>query len=90
MCNVIYNIISKIIANYLKPLLPSLISQEQSCYVEGRQILDSNILSHELIHSLNYSKKLGMLIKMDISKAFDSLSWDYIHGTLLAFGFPLP
>ena len=39
-CNVLDKIITKIIANYLNPLLPSLISVEQTGYVEGQQILD--------------------------------------------------
>jgi hypothetical protein len=28
-----------------------------------------------------------MLLKLDLSKAFDKLSWDYIRAMLLAFGF---
>jgi len=52
LCNVIYKIISKVIASQLKPLLPLLISLEQSSYVEGRKITDGIILTHEIIHSL--------------------------------------
>jgi exonuclease III len=52
LCNVIYKIITKVIANRLKPLLPTIISNEQSGYVEGRQIMDSVILANEVIHSL--------------------------------------
>jgi exonuclease III len=52
LCNVIYKIISKVIALRLKPILPFIISKEQSGYVEGRQIMDSIILVHEVIHSL--------------------------------------
>lgn len=78
LCNVIYKVISKVIANRLKPLLPMLISPEQSGYVEGRQIMDGIILLHEIIHTLKNSKQAGMLLKLDLSKAFDKLSWNYI------------
>lgn len=87
LCNVIYKLITKVIANRLKPLLPLLISPEQTDYVEGRQILDGIILSNEVIHSLKLLKKPGMLLKLDLSKAFDKLSWNYIQKMLLAFGF---
>jgi hypothetical protein len=46
LCNVIYKVITKVIATRLKPILPYLISKEQSGYVEGRQIMDSVILAH--------------------------------------------
>lgn len=87
LCNIMYKLISKILANMLKPLLPLLISPEQTWYVEGRQILDGIILSHEVIHSLKVLKKPGMILKLDLSKAFDKLSWPYINQMLLAFGF---
>lgn len=87
LCNVIYKVISKVIANRLKPLLSILISQEQFGYVEGRYILDGIILTHEVIHSLKHSKQAGMLLKIDLSKAFDKLSWLYIDKMLLAFDF---
>jgi hypothetical protein len=87
LCNVIYKLLTKIIATRLKPILPFIISQEQSGYVEGRQILDSVILAHEVIHSLHSTKSPGMLLKLDLSKDFDKLSWSYLKSTLLAFGF---
>eukprot|EP00253_Pinus_taeda_P018686 PITA_18686 len=87
LCNVLYKVISKVIANRLKPLLPMLISPEQSGYAEGRQIMDGIILTHEIIHLLKQSKQAGMLLKLDLSKAFDKLSWPYIHHMLKAFGF---
>eukprot|EP00253_Pinus_taeda_P029276 PITA_29276 len=87
LCNIIYKIVSKVVALRLKPLLPGIISPEQSGYVEGRQITDGIILSHEIIHSLKLSKKPSMLLKIDLSKAFDSISWDYMQKILSAFGF---
>ena len=87
LCNVFYKIITKVVANHLKPLLPSLISLEQNGYVEGEQILDGIILDHEVIHSLKLTKNPSMLFKLDLSKAFDELNWTYNEKTLLAFGF---
>lgn len=49
--------------------------------------MDGIILTHEIIHSLKQSKKSGMLLKIDLSKAFDSLIWKYIQKMLLAIGF---
>ena len=74
-------------ANRLTPLLPLLISPEQSGYVEGRQILDGIILVHKVVHSVKTSKISGMILKLDMSKAFDKLSWTFIEKILLAFGF---
>jgi hypothetical protein len=89
LCNVIYKLLTKVIAQRLKPLLPLIISPEQSGYVEGRKILDSVILAHEVIHSLQSTGTPGMLLKLDLSKAFDKLSWAYMKSILLAFGFAL-
>lgn len=74
LCNIIYKIVSKVVALRLKPVLPFIISPEQSGYVEGRKITDGIILTYEIIHSLKQSKKPVMLLKIDLSKAFDSIS----------------
>ena len=55
--------------------------------MEGRQILDGIILSHEVFHSLKASKIPGMILKLDLSKAFDKLNWAFIEKMLLAIGF---
>lgn len=60
LCNVIYKLISKALANRLKPLLPLLILPEQTGYVKGHQIMDGIILSNEVIHSLKLLKNPGM------------------------------
>jgi hypothetical protein len=49
--------------------------------------MDSVILAHEVIHSLHSTKTPGMLLKLDLSKDFDKLSWNYLRSSLLAIGF---
>ena len=83
----VYKIISKVVANRLKPLLPSLIYVEQASYVEERQILNNIIQAHEVVHSLTINRKVGMIMQLHIAKAYDKLSWNYIRKILIAFGF---
>jgi len=87
LCNVVYKIISKIIANRLKPLLPTLVSEEQTGYVEGRQILNNIIQAHEVVHSIISNRQAGMIMQLDLEKAYDKLNWAYIRKVLIAYGF---
>eukprot|EP00253_Pinus_taeda_P032141 PITA_32141 len=87
LCNVVYKIISKVVANRLKPLLPSLVFEEQSGYVEGRQILNNIIQAHEVFHTLTSKKQAGVIMQLDIAKAYDKVNWSYIKKVLSAFGF---
>ena len=51
------------------------------------QISDWIILVHEILHSIRSGKLSGMLVKLDIAKAYDKLNWQFIRKVLKAFGF---
>jgi len=87
LCNVVYKIISKVVANRLRPLLSHLVSEEHACYVEGRQILNNIIQAHEVVHTLISKKQAGMIMQLDIAKAYDKVNWIYIRKVLTAFDF---
>ena len=56
-------------------------------FFPGRQILDSIIYVHESIHSLVMSKKEGFLLKLDLSKVYDRIDWNFLLRGLEAFCF---
>jgi hypothetical protein len=56
LCNVLYKIITKVIANRLNTITNKIVSLEQGGFVEGRQILDGIIVAREKIHSLITNK----------------------------------
>ncbi|GJS78622.1 RNA-directed DNA polymerase, eukaryota, reverse transcriptase zinc-binding domain protein [Tanacetum coccineum] len=88
-CNVLYKCISKIIANRLKGVLNSLVSDCQSAFIPSRQISDNIMLTQELIR--NYHRNSGPLkvaFKIDINKAYDFVDWGFLRKSLVYFGFP--
>lgn len=57
LSNVIARILTKTIANRLKPLLPSAISESQSVFVPGRLIIDNAMTAFEVFHTMKQKKK---------------------------------
>ncbi|XP_010506884.1 PREDICTED: uncharacterized protein LOC104783422 [Camelina sativa] len=90
LCNVGYKIISKIMCQRLKKLLPDLISETQSAFVPGRLISDNILIAQEMFHGLRTNpscKGKFMAIKTDMSKAYDRVEWEFIDKLLHKMGF---
>jgi hypothetical protein len=45
--------------------------------------MDGIVVSHEEIHSLKMTKKDGMMMKLDMSKAYDRMNWNFLRNILL-------
>lgn len=87
LSNTLYKIVSKALVNRLKSLLDKIISGEQHGFVPRREIVDNIIMAGETIHSMLSDKKQGMIVKLDVSKAYDRVRWPYLLDVLLHFGF---
>ncbi|KAK6780041.1 hypothetical protein RDI58_022225 [Solanum bulbocastanum] len=88
LSNFTNKIISKILSLRLAPILPNLISPNQSGFVKGRSITENIMLAQEIIHQIK-RPTIGsnVVIKLDMAKAYDRVSWSYICLILRKMGF---
>lgn len=85
-CNVICKVISKIIAKRLKMILPQFIAANQSAFVSERLLIENILLATEIVkdyHKESISSRCA--IKIDISKAFDSVQWSFFSQCSYSF-----
>lgn len=90
VCNVLYKLISKILTLRLKPYIGMCISRAQSAFLPGWEISENVILLREVLHSfglLNYKNK-EFCLKVDLSKAFDRMDWEFIKSLMPIYNFP--
>lgn len=81
------NFFAKVLAVHLAPLLPTLISQVQSAFTSRRSIHENFNFVRSAARLLHRKKSPTVLMKLDISKVFDTLSWEFIILILIRRGF---
>jgi signal recognition particle subunit SEC65 len=76
--------------NRLKLIVPNVVSPFQTGFVPGRNITENIVIAQEMLHSMTKMKsKLGFfVVKVDLSKAYDRLSWEFIYRVLLEIKIP--
>ncbi|WVZ80019.1 hypothetical protein U9M48_027537 [Paspalum notatum var. saurae] len=80
-------LVTKILANRLAPHLPELVSNNQTAFIRGRSIQDNFLLVQQLARTLHRSKQAHVLLKLDMTNAFDSVSWSFLLEVLQHLGF---
>ena len=89
-CNLLYKVISKVLANRLKVIFPDAVEPNQSAFITGRLLQENVLLASELVNGYHKtSTTQRSAIKFDISKAFDTVKWSFITSVLKAMGLPL-
>ena len=73
LSNSLYLIFVKVLANRLRGVLSSLISQFQSAFIPGRHMADSIVVTEEIVAAWRRDGTIGFIWKADFAKAYDSI-----------------
>lgn len=85
--NTVVKGISKVLTSRLQPLIPSLISSDQTGFVMGRCIADSFAYAAKILHCCHHRSVPTIVLKLDFHKAFDCVAWDSLYRILRCRGF---
>ncbi|WVZ85337.1 hypothetical protein U9M48_032277 [Paspalum notatum var. saurae] len=80
-------LITKLLANRLAGRLDQMVSPNQSAFIKGRFIQDNFMLVQQTARFLHQQKQARLLLKLDITKAFDSVSWPFLLEIMKHLGF---
>lgn len=82
LCNILYKLISKVLANRLKSLLPRVILESQSAFQSDIAISDNILIAFETLHHMKKKKTRRegiMIMKLDISKTYNTMEWIFLE-----------
>lgn len=83
----IYKIIAKVLASRLQSVMLCILSESQFAFTRGRQIADYIMIANEVADAMMKREEGGIMLKLDLAKAYDNVERDFLLGTMKAMGF---
>ena len=87
LLNTDYKIIARILSNRLQKVLPSIINEDQTGYIKNRYIGENIRTILDILEHTSTKHNPGVIVFLDFEKAFDTVSWNFLHKTLDYFRF---
>jgi len=83
----VYKIVAKVLSRRLKKVLPTIIDEQQTTFVEGRHLLHSMVIANEVIDEAKRCNKSCLAFKVDYAKAYNSVCWEFLLYIMRRKGF---
>lgn len=88
LLNIDYKLFTHVIKNRLRKAVPTIISKMQSGFQPGKSTSDNLILMcMALEHFYNNDEEEGVILQVDLQKAFDSVEHSFLFETMRGMGF---
>jgi hypothetical protein len=88
LLNVDFKVFPKLLIDRLSPVADRVISDSQTVFIKGRNILEGVVILHEVLHEFRRSGKKGVLFKINFEKAYDKVRWAFVQEVMEKKGFP--
>lgn len=85
--HLIAKLFAKVLSLRLAPRLSEIVSTNQSTFISGRSVHDNFLLVQQTARQLHNLKSPRVLLKLDIARAFDSVSWPFLLEAMQHLGF---
>ena len=89
--NVTYETLSKVLVSKMQPILNSIVHPFQNAFIKGRNIANNFLLVIKIVHFMQKckgKKTFWSSLKVDIKKAYDTISWEFVSTILNCMEFP--
>ncbi|GKV42785.1 hypothetical protein SLEP1_g50152 [Rubroshorea leprosula] len=83
----VYKLLAKVLANRLKSMISEIVSDTQSTFVGGRQLVDGVLVLNEVVDEVKKRKKPAFVFKADFEKAYDCVDWSFLDWMMERCGF---
>lgn len=87
LIHLVAKIFAKVLSLRLAPKLNDLVSPIQNAFIPGRSLHDNFTLVRQLAWLLHHLGAPCILLKLDLARAFNSVSWPFLFETLRRYGF---
>ena len=87
LLNTDYKILTKLLAKRLQQVIPSIVSPNQTGYIKNRYIGENIRILTDITQYTAIHKIPAILLQLDFEKAFDSVSWSFMHFVLKKYNF---
>ncbi|XP_026411100.1 uncharacterized protein LOC113306371 [Papaver somniferum] len=88
LANFSFKIITRTIILRISSLIEKIVSCQEGAFIKGSNIHEKIVLASEMVNELDIKRRGGnVCLKLEITQAYDSLSWDFLVETIKHFGF---
>jgi hypothetical protein len=83
-----YKLLAKVLTNRLRSVIGYVVSDAQSAFVRGKQILDGILIANEAVDEATPLNKELLLFKVDFEKAYDLVDLKFLNAVMVNMNFP--